>query len=735
MFIANVFMFIGCLFCAGFLLLATRKMKEASRALHADCEAGERLVAWRLANPSVPIGLSREGRRLVLQRIATWNRFIETHPFIRGDDFREYLFNLLNDVGPLPPAKTRLPPTLRRLAHASRFLFAVAHFLGYHLPYMSSGLTGHEIRARFLAFFEKRGHTIIPSASLVPENDPSVLFNTAGMQPLVPYLLGETHPSGAKRLADSQKCVRTVDIEEIGDNTHATFFEMLGNWSLGDYFKKEAIEWSYEFLTSKEEGLGLDPQRLYITVFGGNQDAPKDEEAEQIWKGIFEKAGVTGERIYFMTTSPSGKEPNWWSAGDSGPCGPDTEMFYDVTGKHVHGLTKDEYMAADDKQEVVEIWNDVFMEYEKKDGVVIGKLKAKNVDTGSGLERVTMVVQGKNNIFETDLLSSMVLASKTLTPLPRNQRIIADHLRTSIFLIGDGVRPSNTDQGYILRRLLRRMILAVEAKDLSRDQLTALVCIVTRIYGAQYPNLPAKESEIISVIHEEIEKFKKTLSEGLKQFEKRTGEGITGKEAFDLYQTHGFPFEITKELAKERGLSVDEKGYEMEMLRHQEVSRQGSEKKFKGGLADHSEMSVKYHTATHLLHQALRTVLGPTALQKGSNITPERLRFDFAHGAKMTDVEKKKVEDLVNEAITKALPVSFEDLAFDEAEKRGAIGLFEEKYGDKVRVYQIGEGTEKFSLEFCGGPHVKNTSELGTFKIQKEEACSQGVRRIKAVLT
>ncbi len=595
-------------------------------------------------------------------------------------------------------------------------------------------LSGNEIRTRFLHFFEKRGHKIIPSASLVPENDPSVLFNTAGMQPLVPYLLGETHPSGSKRLADSQKCVRTVDIDEIGDNTHATFFEMLGNWSLGDYFKKEAIEWSYEFLTSKEEGLGLDPRRLYITVFGGNQDAPRDDEAYGIWKSLFEKEGIKGERIYFMTTTPSGKEPNWWSAGDSGPCGPDTEMFYDVTGKLTDGMTKEAYMAADDRQEVVEIWNDVFMEYEKKDGKVIGKLKNKNVDTGSGLERVTMVVQGKNNIFETDLLNSVVLAARSVSESSRGARIIADHLRTSVFLIADGVLPSNTDQGYILRRLIRRLVLNVKGKDLTHAQVKGLVCIVTNRYSGHYPALEEKEKHIMETIFAEIEKFKRTLSEGLKQFEKRTGDEITGKEAFDLYQTHGFPFEITKELAKERGLGVDEKGYEEEMLKHQHISRQGSEQKFKGGLADHSEMSVKYHTATHLLHQALRTVLGPTALQKGSNITPERLRFDFAHGAKMTDEEKKKVENIVNEQITKALPVTFRDLPFEEAEKLGAIGLFEEKYGDKVRVYQIGEGSDKFSLEFCGGPHVKNTSELGTFKIQKEEACSQGVRRIKAVL-
>lgn len=616
-------------------------------------------------------------------------------------------------------------------------------------------LTSSEIRSRYLEFFKKRGHVIIPSASLVPENDPSVLFNTAGMQPLVPYLLGETHPSGATRLVDSQKCVRTVDIDEIGDNTHATFFEMLGNWSLGDYFKKDAITWSFQFLTSKEEGLGLDPNRLYITVFGGNTDAPRDDEAYEIWKGLFAEAGVSGERIYFMTTTPSGKEPNWWSAGENGPCGPDTEMFYDVTGKLNSGMTKEEYMAADDRQEVVEIWNDVFMEYLKKDGAVVGKLEKQNVDTGSGLERVVMVVQEKTNIFETDLLAPIVdnVTRLAKSPEPRGVRIVADHLRTSVFMIGDGVRPSNTDQGYILRRLLRRAILRTQRMGFD-DSITTLVPVILGIYTTAYPALSERQETIFSVLTEEETRFRKTLENGMKEIEKKIQHAsvplkefsLDASELFDLYQTHGFPVELSiEEIDRVR---IEDGGvpipsdvsaqfvslFNEELKKHQEVSRQGSEQKFKGGLADHSEMSVRYHTATHLLHKALRTVLGETALQKGSNITSERLRFDFSHGAKMTDEEKKRVEDIVNAQIAAALPVTFEDVLIEEAERRGAIGLFEEKYGDRVRIYQIGEGDQPFSLELCGGPHVGNTSELGHFSIKKEEAVSQGVRRIKAVL-
>ncbi len=591
-------------------------------------------------------------------------------------------------------------------------------------------LSSAEIRERFLKFFEKRGHTIIPSASLVPENDPSVLFNTAGMQPLVPYLLGQPHPTGATRIADVQKCVRTNDIDEVGDNTHDTFFEMLGNWSLGDYFKKEAILWSFEFLTSKEEGLGLDPKRLYVTVFEGDENAPRDDEAHVIWKKLFEDNKIPGERIYFM-----GAKSNWWSAGENGPCGPDSEMFYDVTGKITEGMTKEEYVVADDRQDVVEIWNDVFMEYEKLDGKVIGKLANRNVDTGTGLERATMVAQGKNNIFDTDLFLPIIAKMNEFGAGEgkRAKRIIADHIRASIFLITDGVVPANTDQGYILRRLLRRAVRYADSLGMEGG-LVALVDTVVEIYKSAYPNLLVAVQKIKEEIQKEEEKFRLTLSHGMAEFEKFSRQNISGKDAFDLYQSYGFPFEVTKELAKEKGITVDEKGFEEEMKKHQEISRQGSEQKFKGGLADHSEMSVKYHTATHLLHQALRTVLGEGAGQKGSNITPERLRFDFVHDTKMTDEEKKRVEDLVNEKIREALPVTYEDISMEEAKKRGAIGLFEEKYGDTVRVYQIGDADKKFSIELCGGPHVKNTSELGHFKIVKEEACSAGIRRIKAIL-
>jgi len=611
-------------------------------------------------------------------------------------------------------------------------------------------LQSNEIRERFLKFFEKRGHTIIPSASLIPENDPSVLFNTAGMQPLVPYLLGATHPTGATRLADSQKCVRTGDIDETGDNTHLTFFEMLGNWSLGDYFKEEAIQWSFEFLTSKEEGLGLDPKRLYVTVFEGDDPstpvslrtgAPKDMEAFEIWKKYMPE-----NRLYFMSA-----KSNWWSPGDNGPCGPDSEMFYDVTEKGLGDMTKEEYMAADDRQDVVEIWNDVFMEYEKKDGKVIGKLSQKNVDTGSGLERVTTMVQGKKNIYETDLFAPILekINSLATTEDIRTKRIFADHIRASVFLIADGVVPSNTDQGYVLRRLLRRAVRYSDKLGIPENSLGQIVDVIVEKFKGAYSNLSEKHDYIKKEIMGEEEKFRKTLEKGIKEFEKLATQNISGQDAFMLFSSYGFPVEMTEELAKEKGLTVDLVAFNEEMKKHQELSRSGSEQKFKGGLGDTSEISIRYHKATHLLHKALREVLGDTVFQKGSNITPERMRFDFSYGEKMTDEQKKKVEDLVNEKIKEALPVSYEDLPIEEARKRGAMGLFGDKYGDTVRMYSIGEGdgstslttgsstgltAGKWSVEICGGPHVKNTSELGHFKIVKEEACSAGVRRIKAVL-
>ncbi len=590
-----------------------------------------------------------------------------------------------------------------------------------------------EIRSRFLNFFEKRGHAIIPSAPLVPENDPTVLFNTAGMQPLVPYLMGGKHPAGT-RLADSQKCVRTGDIDDIGDNTHCTFFEMLGNWSLGSYFKEDAIKWSYEFLTSKTDGLGLDPARLYVTVFEGDKNSGKDTEAFEIWK----KVGVPEHRIYFK-----GADSNWWPAvkdgKDSwtGPTGPCSEMFYDVTEKGLGDMTVDEYNKADEKQQVVEVWNDVFMEFEKKDGKIVGKLSQKNVDTGAGLERLCMVLQKAESVFDTDLFDIIFGKINEFSTVDnvRAKKIVADHIRTAVFLIGDGVLPSNTDQGYVLRRILRRAVRFADVLGMKHGSLFWLAGSVIEKFGIIYGNLIEKAEHIKKEIDAEEQKFRKTLEHGLKEFEK-------GVDAFTLFSSYGFPLELTLELAKEFGKKVDVADFDAKMESHQALSRAGAEKKFKGGLADTDEMSVKYHTATHLLHQALRDVLGTHVQQKGSNITPERLRFDFVHGAKMTDEEKKKAEYIINEKISAGLPMQVVELDKAEAEKAGALHFFGDKYGEKVTVYFIGDTVETaYSKEFCGGPHVKNTKELAgpsgvwKFKIVKEEAVSAGVRRIKAVLT
>lgn len=590
-------------------------------------------------------------------------------------------------------------------------------------------MQSEEIRKRFIEFFKKRGHAVIPSASLIPENDPSVLFNTAGMQPLVPYLLGAKHPAGTK-LVDIQKCVRTGDIDEVGDNTHLTFFEMMGNWSLGDYFKKEAIEWSYELLTSKEEGFGLDPNRLYVTCFEGDDNAPRDTESAEIWKNIFEKNGIKGERIYFLSA-----DKNWWSPGDNGPCGPDTEMFYDVTGTLTDGLTKEQFLKADDEQKVVEIWNDVFMEYKKKDGKVVGKLEQKNVDTGSGLERVTIMLQGKQSVYETDLFEPILAKIDEFTTAQNDKarRIVADHVRAAVFMIADGALPSNTDRGYILRRLLRRAVRFADVLGMKHGSLFWITETVIQKYCSQYSNLIEHKEYIKKEIDTEEQKFRKTLSQGIKEFEKVSGKNISGQEAFLLFSSYGFPIDMTVDLAKEKGINVDKTGFEEEFKKHQELSRSGSEKKFKGGLGDTSEMSLKYHTATHLLNAALKKVLGDHVGQKGSNITPERLRFDFTHPEKMTDDQKKSVENQINEWIEADLPVSFTEMPKEEAEKI-ATHAFGDKYGDIVKVYSIGTEGNYISREFCGGPHVDRAGNLGTFKIQKEEAVSQGVRRIKAVL-
>lgn len=594
-------------------------------------------------------------------------------------------------------------------------------------------LTSHEIRKRFLDYFASKEHAILDSASLVTTDDSgetnATLFNTAGMQPLIPYLLGQEHPEG-KRLASSQKCVRTTDLDEVGDATHATFFEMLGNWSLGDYFKEEAIAWSWEFLTDKEKGLGLDPARLYVTVFLGNHIVERDEEAATIWKQY-----VPEHRIYYL----DGKS-NWWKAGDNSPAGPSTEMFYDVTGE-LGDLSHDEFLQADEDQKVVEIWNDVFMAYKLQDGEIEGELPQKNVDTGAGLERVTAVVQGAKSIYETDIYEELIARIKAASEQEdtRNTRIIADHTRTAVFLVGDGVRPSNTDRGYILRRIIRRMVNAGRFINLSCD-VSELVDIVIAKYGGVYENLEQKKDIIHTTITSEVEKYKKTLERGRKEFEKLAKKGdfvLTGEELANLDQTHGFPVELSLELAGEYGVKIAEDAqetYDKLTQEHQEKSRTGAEKKFKGGLAGHSDMEIKYHTATHLLHQALRDVLGNHVMQKGSNITPERLRFDFAHGEKLTDDEKKRVEQIVNEKIHEALPVSCQEVTLEEARGSGAIGIFDDVYDEQVTIYQVGNGDDMYSLEICGGPHVQNTSELGTFRIKKEEASSAGVRRIKAIL-
>jgi len=620
-------------------------------------------------------------------------------------------------------------------------------------------MSGNEIRKRFLAFFEKRGHAIVPSAPLVPENDPTVLFNTAGMQPLVPYLMGQPHPTGSKRIANSQKCVRTNDIDEVGDNTHLTFFEMLGNWSLGDYFKEDAIKWSFEFLTSKEEGLGLDVERLYVTVFEGDENAPRDEEAYLIWKQIFEAQGLDSKtRIFFMDA-----KANWWSPGDNGPCGPDSEMFYDVTGRHTKGLTKEEFLAADDKQEVIEVWNDVFMEYEKKDGKVIGKLASQNVDTGSGLERITAMVQGADNVFATDLFTRIIakINELAINEDPRAVRIIADHMRASTFLMSDGVAVSNTDQGYILRRLLRRSIRQTTKLGMPILSLAQVAEVVILHYGEAYPNLVTKKEQIIAGINAEEEQFRKTLESGLAQFKKRalsinltskmvdgkkvidtsipptTIQSISADNAFTLYTTYGFPIELTEEIASEQGLTVDRAGFERLMEEHRAQSRAGAEHKFKGGLADHSQRVVEYHTVTHLMLAALRHYLGTHVHQAGSNITAERMRFDFTHGEKVERDVLDKIEAWVNNALTAGGEVTIETVAKTEASEDPTVeGSFWEKYPDMVTIYTMtAPDGSVYSRELCGGPHVERLKDVvGTFKITKEESSSAGVRRIKAVL-
>ena len=578
-----------------------------------------------------------------------------------------------------------------------------------------------EIRNKYLDFFKKHGHAVIPSASLIPENDPSVLFTTAGMQPLVPYLLGEKHPEGT-RLTDYQKCVRTNDIDEVGDNRHLTYFEMLGNWSLGDYFKEESIKMSFEFLTKE---LQIPVEKLSVTCFEGDEDCPRDEVSAKVWKD----AGILDGHIYFY-----GKDDNWWIAGEEGPCGPDTEMFYD-TGKPACGP---ECQPSCDCGKYVEIWNNVFMEY-YKDQNGYSKLKQRNVDTGLGLERMTMLLQGKETPFDTELFLPVMEKIQELQKVDyiESRRIIAEHLRSSMMIIADGGRPSNIDRGYVLRRLIRRMIRHMNKLQIDLSGLSNLIEININNLKEMYPELEQNRDTIKNVINEEKDKFVKTLTHGEREFQKEMQKAkenekteIDAKVVFRLYDTYGFPPEVTKELADENEMTVDLKGFEELFKAHQEKSRQGSTQKFKGGLADQNETTIAYHTATHLLHQALRTVLGDHVKQSGSNITEERLRFDFTHPQKMTKEEIQKVEDLVNEQIKRDLPVTCEEMSYEDAKKSGAIGLFTDKYGDKVKVYTIGD----FSKEICGGPHVTHTGDMGRFKIKKEESSSSGIRRIKAVL-
>ena len=579
-----------------------------------------------------------------------------------------------------------------------------------------------EIRNKYLEFFKKHGHSVIPSAPLIPENDPSVLFTTAGMQPLVPYLLGEKHPEG-KRLTDYQKCLRTNDIDEVGDNRHLTYFEMLGNWSLGDYFKEEAIAMSFEFLTKE---LGIPVEKLSVTCFAGDDDCPRDTVTAECWK----KAGIPEERIYFF-----GKDDNWWIAGEEGPCGSDTEMFYD-TGKPKCSENCDPSCGCG---KYVEIWNNVFMEYFKtKDGKYT-KLKQHNVDTGLGLERMTMLLEGKETPFDTELFKPVMdkLQELAETDDIASRRIVAEHLRANMMIILDGGLPSNVDRGYILRRLIRRMVRHLRKLQINLNTLPELIELNIDTLKDMYPELVENEEKIKSVIIEEKDKFEKTLERGEREFNKivnklnnEAKDTISGQDLFTLYETYGFPPEVTADLAKEQNLKIDSSEFDKLFKEHQEKSRMGSEQKFKGGLSGNGEMETRYHTATHLLNAALKVVIGKDVHQKGSNITPERMRFDFSCDHKLTEEEKQKVEDLVNEWIKEAIPVTVEEMKKEDAIKSGAECMFIEKYPDIVTVYSIGT----VSKELCGGPHVDNTSELGTFKIKKEEASSAGVRRIKAIL-
>ncbi|MFT4310158.1 MAG: alanine--tRNA ligase [Candidatus Woesearchaeota archaeon] len=585
-----------------------------------------------------------------------------------------------------------------------------------------------ELKQTFLAFFEQQQHAIIPSASLIPDNDNTVLFTTAGMQPLTPYLMGQPHPLG-KRIANVQKCIRTGDIDDVGDATHTTFFEMLGNWSLGDYFKKDSITWSFLFLT---QHLHIPVNRLAVTCFEGDTNSPKDEESAEIWKSL----GIPAQRIAFL-----GKEDNWWGpVGTTGPCGPDTEIFYwkrnDIPAPAIYDPTDNNW---------VEIWNNVFMQYEKlSDGTLI-ELKQKNVDTGMGVERVTMALQGKDDVYATELFTPIFeqltqLSNKAYTQQTQKSfRIIADHMRASVFLLGDErqITPSNTDQGYILRRFIRRTIRHGLLLDLQTSFTHTLAQTIIEMYQDEYPRLAQKKAFIVEQLELEEQKFRKTIEKGIQEFnrvaqklQEHKQTMISGKTAFLLFQSYGFPLEMIQEIAEEQKLSVDIQGFEQAYETHKQASKKGAEQKFKGGLADDSHMTIKLHTATHILNQALRNVIDKNITQKGSNITPERLRFDFNFDRKLTPEELTAIENEVNRVINLQLDISTYETTPQQAQQQGAQSEFGARYPDKVTVYDVGT----YAKEICMGPHVNNTKELGHFKIIKEEASAAGIRRIKAIL-
>ena len=590
-------------------------------------------------------------------------------------------------------------------------------------------LTMAELRKLFLQFFSEKGHTVIPSASLIPENDPTVLFTTAGMHPLVPYLMGEAHPAGT-RLTDVQKCVRTGDIDEVGDASHLTFFEMLGNWSLGDYFKHESIAWSWEFLTD-EKWLGIDKDRLYFTCFEGNENAPRDTYSHDRWVEM----GVDPSHIFYL-----GAKHNWWIPGTSGPCGPDTEIFFD-TGKEKCCESCDPSCSCG---KYLEIWNNVFMEYFQPVNEPLRPLAKRNVDTGMGLERTIATLQGAESVYDTDAFTNILAKISELSgknyrdnaETIRAFRIVADHIRTSTFMLGDprGVTPSNVDQGYILRRLIRRALRYAMQLRMPENSLGKIAEVVIEDSGNVYPELEENRKHIVMELDAEEARFQRTLTNGMREFERIKGKFengvIDGKNAFRLFDTFGFPIEFTEEMAHENGLTVDVDGFHAAFEEHQQKSKAGAEQKFKGGLAEATDETAKLHTATHLLQAALRKVLDDTVSQKGSNITAERLRFDFSFPRKVTPEELKQVEELVQQAIDAHVDITCEEMTVPEARAKGAIGLFGDKYGERVKVYTMGD----YSCEICGGPHAANTGDLGTFKIKKEEASSAGVRRIKAVL-